>query len=605
MSPRPHGQMRQSQVVTTFGPGSMLDLPGYSVLVGGLDLWSREGRFEVIEPRLVEKLQIALGLPNLRLYAPPPEPDRPDAPTTGIPVWQFPEWFITQDVEDVRDSAGMRSRRLVPRAALTRGKFIDADRCVRAVVPVRFVRACPRGHIGDIDWRAFVHGGKSQCTRQLSMQERGTSGDLADVTIACECGANRAMTDAARSGADTLGNCDGSRPWLGLYSKEPCGAPSRLLLRSASNAYFPQLMSVISLPDRNGELVRRVSSVWEDFLQYIGDREELARDRRRKDKVRVALEGFTDEAVWEEIEARRQGRPRTTDRPVKVVEFEALTAAMEEVGEDVPDGDFHAHSLPGGAWAAPWTQGIDRVVLVHRLREVVAQVSFTRFEAISADTQGELSLGVQPAMLARELTWLPAIENRGEGVFLAFSRAAVSAWLDRPAVKARGKKLEDAFDAWHNEHHTSRRVFPGLPYIMLHSLSHLLLTSLALECGYPASSLRERVYAGDAGYGVLIFTASPDSEGTLGGLVEAGKGISRHLRAALQLGQLCSHDPVCAQHDPADKNEWRFLQGAACHGCLLIAETCCEQHNDFLDRALVVPTVASQGAEFFSVEALA
>jgi hypothetical protein len=139
---------------------------------------------------------------------------------------------------------------------------------------------------------------------------------------------------------------------------------------------------------------------------------------------------------------------------------------------------------------------------------------------------------------------------------------------------------------------------------MLHSLSHLLLTSLSLECGYPASSLRERVYAGEAGYGILIFTASPDADGTLGGLVEAGRQLRRHLRAALDLGQLCSHDPVCAQHNPANLNEHRFLQGAACHGCLLISETSCEQHNDFLDRALVVPTVASLSAELFTLGAL-
>jgi hypothetical protein len=92
---------------------------------------------------------------------------------------------------------------------------------------------------------------------------------------------------------------------------------------------------------------------------------------------------------------------------------------------------------------------------------------------------------------------------------------------------------------------------------------------------------------------------SPDAEGTLGGLVEAGRRLDRHLRAALSLGGLCSNDPVCAQHRADNLHECRFLLGAACHGCLLIAETSCEQFNDFLDRALVVPTVDGLGAEFF------
>jgi hypothetical protein len=117
----------------------------------------------------------------------------------------------------------------------------------------------------------------------------------------------------------------------------------------------------------------------------------------------------------------------------------------------------------------------------------------------------------------------------------------------------------------------SRREFPGLPYFLLHSLSHLLLTAVSLECGYPASSIRERVYALDAGYGILLYTGTPDAEGTLGGLVETGRQIDRHLHAALELGRLCSNDPVCAQHDPQSQHECRFLHGAACHGCLLIA----------------------------------
>jgi hypothetical protein len=155
------------------------------------------------------------------------------------------------------------------------------------------------------------------------------------------------------------------------------------------------------------------------------------------------------------------------------------------------------------------------------------------------------------------------------------------------------------FESWHEQHPHSHREFPGLPYFLLHSLSHLLLTAVSLECGYPASSIRERVYALDAGYGILLDTGTPDAEGTLGGLVETGRQIDRHLRTALELGRLCSNDPVCAQHDPQSLHECRFLHGAACHGCLLIAETSCEQHNDFLDRAVVVPTVEDVGAEYF------
>ncbi len=130
-------------------------------------------------------------------------------------------------------------------------------------------------------------------------------------------------------------------------------------------------------------------------------------------------------------------------------------------------------------------------------------------------------------------------------------------------------------------------------------LAHLLLTAISLECGYPASSLRERIFAAPDCYGILIYTGSSDAEGTLGGLVVAAREIRRHMRRALESGALCSNDPVCANHAPA-RHDHQHLHGSACHGCLLTAETSCEQRNEFLDRALVVPTVEALGAEFFA-----
>jgi hypothetical protein len=228
----------------------------------------------------------------------------------------------------------------------------------------------------------------------------------------------------------------------------------------------------------------------------------------------------------------------------------------------------------------------------------VAQVGFTRFDASFPDVDGELDLDIELAPLSRDLTWLPAYQNRGEGIFLSFPPAEIDAWLKRPAVEARAAQLIKGFEVWRKRRGVQMG-FPGLPYIMLHSLAHLMITALSLDCGYSASSIRERIYAGEAGYGILLYTGSPGSEGTLGGLVDMGKDIGRHLARALELGRLCSNDPVCAQHDPADHLEERYLHGAACHGCLLIAETSCERRNEMLDRALVVPTVTVPDAAFF------
>jgi hypothetical protein len=167
-------------------------------------------------------------------------------------------------------------------------------------------------------------------------------------------------------------------------------------------------------------------------------------------------------------------------------------------------------------------------------------------------------------------------------------------------VRRRATRFLAGTTAWGKEHPGSDRKFLGPAYVMLHSLAHLLLTRISLDCGYPATALRERIYAlGDVGmYGILIHTGTSGSEGTLGGLVEAGRHIGEHL-LALEEARLCSNDPVCVEHDPAAEHDPMHLHGAACHGCLLIAETSCEQRNDWLDRAVVVPTLATADAAFF------
>lgn len=602
---RPPGQIRRSQIVTTFGPGAMIDLPDYAVIVGGLEHWSGYRDYPIIEERLAAKVKTLLNVPSVEFFAPPADNDDPTAEITGITTWLFPEWFVAQYEE--RDKVtGVRSRPLVHRLDLVKGQRYERDKKKYKVVPVRFVQACLRGHVSDIGWRVFVHGNEDKCSRNLWMDEKGTSGDLTDITIRCECGKSKALSAATKMNDVPLGFCNGPRPWLGPYAKERCGASdekrqiNRLLVRSASNAYFSQTLSVISIPEPGGVLRAAVDRVWTDFLQVAESLEDIARERR-KAKVSAALEDFSNEDVWSEVERRKAGAIPAA-RGIRAAELETLLQSRNEVGSDQPDGLYFARRVAVPAGEPQLTTSISRLVKVHRLREVIAQVGFTRFEAAVPDINGELSLEVERGALSLNQSWVPAVENRGEGIFIGFKSDAIKAWLARSAVKARGEQLRAGYDAWAKAHEVSNPVFPGLPYVMLHTLSHLLITAVALDCGYAASSIRERIYVGEAGYGILLYTASPDAEGTLGGLVEAADRIDRYLRDAIDLGRLCANDPVCAQHQPDNRQEERFLLGAACHGCVLLAESSCERRNDFLDRALVVPTVDGDGAAFFNVD---
>lgn len=598
---KPVGQLRQSQVVTTFGPGAMVDLPDYSAIIGGLDTWKGYQDRPITEERLAQKVKSLLKLDDIRFYAPPPDKDDPTAPITGITAWLFPEWFVAQF--EIRE-AGVRSRPLVHRTDLDKGMKYRRDREKPVkVVPIRFVQACPRGHVSDIKWKLFVHGADDPCSRQLWIDEKGTSGDLTDVFIRCECTKSKALSAATKLNDVPLGFCDGSRPWLGNYSAERCGGqlgpvqPNRLLVRSASNAYFAQTLSVISIPDSDARVRDAVTEVWEDFLQYAESLEDVVKERR-KQRVSAALEGLSNEDVWQEVQRRKRGLATPTTG-IREAEIRTLLTTPDAVGEDQPDGVFYARSVAVPTREPALTGKISRIVKVHRLREVIAQIGFTRFEAAVPDVNGELALDVERASLSREQDWLPAIENRGEGIFIGLKADAVKAWYERPAVKRRFGQLAAGFAAWKKANEATDAKCPTAAFFMLHSLSHLLITAVALDCGYAASSIRERIYASENGYGILLYTATPDAEGTLGGLVQAADRTDRYLRQAVELGQLCSNDPVCAQHRPDNYQEDRYLHGAACHGCLLLAESSCERRNDFLDRALVVPTVDGDGAAFF------
>ena len=592
MSGGADGQLRQSQVITTYGPGALIDLPEDAAIVGGLETWPNPSTLdEIIDPRLSGLLQSLTDVPYPRMYAPPPQPEEPWLAGRGIGAWRFPEWFVVHEADD--GDGRQRSRRLVHRKSLERGRF---ER--RPVVPTRFVRACPRGHVDDLDWSGFVHVSGVRCGRQLWLDERGTTGDLADLVVRCECRKFRRLHEATELDQRPLGHCRGKRPWLGLDTDEECKQPSRLLIRTATNAYFSQVVSALSLPDRGSAVERAVRELWDD-LQIVEDLAGLG-FMKKKPNVTEKLLPFSDEEVMRAIEQVKRGDGSV--RSVKEAELEALLSVPEGFGDDVPvDPDFHARRLPEAAWRRSESRlsgGVESVVQLHRLREVQALIGFTRFEAEVRDIHGEYDTDVERADIAVEPRWFPAVENRGEGVFVHLRQEAVGSWLERPPVIQRLDELRGQHDAWQQDRR-KQRPFPGGPYTLLHTLAHLLIASLSMRCGYPASSIRERIYVEGGHFGLLLYTGTPDAEGTLGGLVQQARHFEDHLAHALEMGLLCSNDPICAQHAASEGMEQRWLHGAACHGCTLIAETSCEMRNDYLDRALVVPVLGLAGAAFF------
>ncbi len=599
---RPEGQIRQSQMVTTFGPGSMVDLVDRAVVIGGLEHWSYGalGFTSLDDPRLRRSLVQRLKAldPNLDLaqdnyFRMAPECEMREAtPKVGVKALEFPRWFVCQGcrrlarARDAFEDKGGRYRH-------------QCDKNKRShAVPVRFVAACRNGHLMDFPWVTFVHE-RGACDRPELYLHEGSTGDVARILVKCKtCDLARPLSQAGVLGI----RCAGDRPWLGgSAANEPdCTEQVKLLVRTASDAYFAQVVSALRLPDPNPDALTlrvREPDVWA-LLQHAMSIEQL-RGLAIVPKVASAIEGHSFEKVFVTLERERNASAGTQERPLRTAEYERLTTAPnEQPGVLAPEGaKFAAFQVPVARADLP--AGVSRLVLVPELREVRVQVSFTRFDSISANLQGEYDFTrqkVRPAMLTLPTgneKWLPAAEVRGEGIFIQLDPAAVDAWEQRPAVQARAELLRRAFLA------DGGLEFPGVRFYLLHSLSHLLLTAISLECGYAASAIRERIYCSPAFHddpgmaGLLLSTGTTGSEGTLGGLVEEGRRVRHHMREAYDLGRLCSNDPVCAAHDPSAAGSDRRLEGAACHGCLYVAECSCERFNRHLDRALVVPTIGN------------
>lgn len=602
---RPHGQLRRSQVVGGSGPGSLLDLPRHAVIVGGLEDWGDPWiqKFPRIEDertraRLAEQFKIE----KLQLFSPPVEGDTfGQTLAPGITAWQFPRWFVAQ--HELPGRPGVRP--LVHAASLTKNHYLDDEKQKHKVVPVRFVRACKHGHIDDINWKNFAHRGDVVCHRQLLWAERGSSGDFVDIFVECECKQfpARSIIEATKrpEGKPVLDWCRGARPWLGNVQNEPCRTDDdkpveyRLLVRNASNAYFSIVDRSISVPEPDQSLRTAVGKVIGD-LSAVEAEADLVYERRKK-HIQAALGAFANDAIMAEL-ARRKEKGAVDIRRPKLAELDTFLAVKGQEGDDRADSIFFAREQALPSPKPVLLTPFSKILRIERLREVSVQVGFTRFEAPSTDVDGELDLQVRMGKLSREASWLPAVENRGEGLFLAFDKDVLGKWSKKKRVQDRKNQLDAGYAAWANARKVKKPP-PPIEYVLLHSLSHLLLTQLSLDCGYAASSIRERIYAQESGYGILLHTGTPDAEGTLGGLVNAGRNLEQLLRGALELGAFCSNDPVCAQHHHDDAHEERFLHGAACHGCLLIPETSCEMRNDFLDRALVVETVDASGCELF------
>ena len=608
-----------SQLLLTYGPGAMLDLPEHAVVVAGLQDWRYGGSSwrPVEEERLVALLRQQLGAklgPAFTGLRHPPmyDEDRHDTNAPGVEVRLFPTWFLVDEsstpaengVPGASGSGVEKRRRIVDFTDLTitnAGKLSYKGDAKKADVnPIRFAGACAKGHLQDIDWRFLAHrNGDRSCRKPLFWVERGVSSDPSDISVRCTCGASVTLADLYKP--KFLGGCACHSPWLTprRIADEACSEDLRLLPRSATNTYFPQTVTVISLTKAN-DRVRQAIAEHKTTIDSIRTLPNLLDVLRVIPQTKEAFKDFSDDTIKQALatDSSESSLPNINPR---IAEFDLLASGAPFIGSDAAGSFLYAETLSrdGRGLKEPWSGFLKNVVKVHKLREVTCLYGFTRLEPPPTSAESELDeiqLAVNGADLARNVEWLPAIEQFGEGIFLHIAPAFLKKWLESSEILAKAATLRDR-ERREAERFNRPPVHLGAGYWALHSLSHAFMAELALECGYPLSSLKERVYASGPSqpdrFGILIYTSTAGGQGTLGGLSNMAEWAGELLDRATKRLALCSNDPICAEH--SNVSDDYPLQGAACHACLLVPETSCESRNTRLDRGLLTHTVLGDG----------
>lgn len=586
------GKLRKTQLITTFGTGAIAEMPDYTVILGATDYWDNRS------PRINEpSLQRLLGMKYFKEpYASESENPRGNG---DVPAFRFPRMHFCPTcgrLDDYKYFGDPKDKKCV--------------NCNRELVPSRFISACVNGHLEDFPFEWWVHyGNPAACTdpgnhHKLKIEFKSNTGGLASIVIKCSsCGKERSMEGCMSQNALKGYRCRGRRPWVGFRAEtndpEPCDAQMRALQRGASNAYFSITQSALTIPPWSSKIQTLIDEKWDNIQTAFdnGMDESFLRSFLGILFKDVVDEGrFSIDDFMLEINKRRgietEGGEPFTEHMMYEEEYKALCAGYSPEDEEEPE-QFLAEITDVSLLLQDY---LDEVVLVKRLREVLALKGFRRVTPAPPEDSATAGHNEFTPVWNKSQCWLPAIEMLGEGIFIALNEEKLKVWEDLNA--SRYEEMEARLGTMN----IGKGMFSPR-YVLLHTLSHLLIRQLTIDCGYQEAALRERIYSSypDSGLemaGILIYTSSSDSDGSLGGLVRQGESdlLENTFRNMLQGASWCSSDPLCIESKAQGFNALNY---SACHACTLLPETSCESRNCLLDRAAVVGKPDDRSIGFF------
>lgn len=614
------GGIRRGQVLRNHGPGSIIDFKleqsgSVSIISSSIDQWPNANnppRYNIkIEE---ERLQHKLGKDHFRL---PPVVAGED--TDGVEEnkyrrlkgYRFPRWLQCPVCNEIKKFSkfhtedGDPSRRCLKCENKTKEKVY--------AIPTRFITCCTNGHINEFPWEFWyksqiIHKKGMNCTDtskiRMRLIQQGSLG-LSGLKLQCiNCNASNSLENIFSE--DTLKNvgysCSGYQPWLTERDKESCNVSPRVLQRGASNTYFAKEESSLTIPPLNDEFVDIFGF---NFRQLSGKTvEEIEQVVNLMDEWKTKLlQQYGDiKKGCEEIYKRNQYLENPQRRDLRAEEYKKFIKPdekdydFETIGQQK---DFEVRSKEVPSKLLPY---LSDLIQVMRLREVMVLTGFTRIYPPD-DARSKIAEIVK-SNAKDKINWLPASEVRGEGIFIKFSEKKLSQWENIPIIIERSELIKNAYIADWKKRHGEESVAPikiTPRYLMIHTLSHLLTRQLTYECGYYTSALRERLYVSDdleKMMGLLIYTASSDADGSLGGLSRQAETnrFEKTFISAIKSSAWCSADPLCITKTANIREDYNL---AGCHSCVMLPETSCEQFNSFLDRSLVVGDPEGRFEGFF------
>ena len=379
--------------------------------------------------------------------------------------------------------------------------------------------------------------------------------------------------------------CSGKHYWKDSRIVEECKVNPRVLQRGASNAYFPCTVSVISIPPFNYQF----SQIIEGNLLYVlmtkedsSERLELLKSFKDAGQIRGTK---SIEEINNIIDTFKQAEKNADMNNLKSDEYNTITEATKDY-EISSEYDFEAYPTNINPELKKY---ISKIIKITKLREVRAIRGFTRIKPPTTAFERSTAKIVE---LSKKFGWLPAVENKGEGIFIEINRTLIEKIKMNKNISSRVENITNTFNQEYADKNQNKKppISINLSFILAHSLSHALIREFSITCGYSTSSLKERIYSDESGKemcGILIYTSSSDSDGTLGGLsriAEEDRFTEIFINSIKNISW-CSSDPICSENTSSLKED-NVL--ASCHSCMLVPETSCEYFNKFLDRKILI-----------------